>query len=91
MVMLAEIVLKIEEGPFSEDKDLAEKTAFQFYKMAATRDHMHGQYMLGDFYENGRGVPENIEIAKEWYEKAAAQGHEEATAALRQLGESNNK
>ncbi len=91
MVMIAEIVLNLEERPFSEDKELAEKTAFQFYEMAATRKHVHGQYMLGLFYENGRGVPENVEIAKEWYEKAAAQGHEEASVALRQLSKSHNK
>jgi TPR repeat protein len=36
-------------------------------------------------YAKGRGVPQNYVAAREWYEKAAAQGHTWAQAQLGQL------
>jgi TPR repeat protein len=85
MVMLAEIVQSIEEGPLSQDRRLAEETAFKFYEMAAVRGHPHGQYMLGQFYERGKGTAADIKQAKEWYQKAATQGHEGAADVLGKL------
>jgi hypothetical protein len=36
------------------------------------------QYNLGVLYETGQCVPQDYTKARQWYEKAAAQGHEEA-------------
>lgn len=40
------------------------------------------QYMLGRYYEKGIGVAKDRVLAKEWYEKAAAQGNEKAKKRL---------
>jgi uncharacterized protein len=32
------------------------------------------QFRLGSLYENGNGVPRDFAKARQWYEKAAAQG-----------------
>jgi len=85
MVMLAEIVQNIKVGPLSNDKKLADETAFKFYKMAAERDHIHGQYMLGQFYEQGRGTPIQIQQAIEWYQKAAQRNHKGAVKSLENI------
>ena len=39
---------------------------------------------LGDLYEQGQGVPQNYDIARQWYEKAADKGFR---AAMGRLGE----
>ncbi|MGH7181803.1 MAG: trypsin-like peptidase domain-containing protein, partial [Nitrospiraceae bacterium] len=36
------------------------------------------QVQLGQLYANGQGVPQDYAQARQWYEKAAAQGHAEA-------------
>lgn len=38
---------------------------------------------VAECYANGIGVDKDIQIAKEWYKKAANQGHEEATEKLK--------
>lgn len=88
MVMIAEIAQQIEDGPLAKDKKLADEYAFKFYKMAAERDHPHGQFMLGHFLETGRGTAVNIKEAEEWYKKAAGQGHEGAKEALTRMNNS---
>jgi hypothetical protein len=40
------------------------------------------QFNLGQAYKLGRGVPPDLTIARTWFEKAAAQGHEQAQANL---------
>ena len=36
-------------------------TAFKYYKMSAEQGHSGSQYQLGQLYEFGMGVPENVE------------------------------
>jgi hypothetical protein len=36
-------------------------------------------FNLGDCYNNGRGVTKDFNQAREWYTKAAAQGHADAS------------
>ena len=40
------------------------------------------QYLLGKRYLKGDGVEKDLSLARHWFEKAAAQGDEEAKAAL---------
>ena len=48
------------------------------------------QYRLGQIYEEGRReIKKDLAEARKWYEKAAAQGHKEAQAALDKLAISN--
>ncbi|MDC4284429.1 SEL1-like repeat protein [Acinetobacter baumannii] len=46
---------------------------------------MNAQFNLGILYAKGLGVSKNYEIAKQWIEKAAEQGHENAKIIITQL------
>jgi TPR repeat protein len=39
---------------------------------------------LGAIYNKGNGVPRNVRIARQWFEKAAALGNPEAKRNLRE-------
>lgn len=56
----------------------------QFLK-AAKKGDAEAQYNLGACYEFGGGASVNADLARQWYEKAAAQGHKKAKARLRIL------
>ena len=56
----------------------------QFLK-AAKKGDAEAQYRLGASYEFGAGAPVDIELAKSWYQKAVAQGHQKAIARMRVL------
>ena len=53
-----------------------------YLNKSAEQGYAPAQYMLGVCYAEGRGVEKAPEKAKEWYEKAAANGHEEAKQAI---------
>ena len=40
------------------------------------------QFKLGEMYEQGLAVDRDLDVAKSWYQKAAAQGHEAAQQRL---------
>jgi TPR repeat protein len=44
-----------------------------------------GMCNVGTCYENGVGVAKDMNLAKEWYSKAAAQGYDRAQVALGNL------
>lgn len=48
-----------------------EALAFQLFLKAAEQGHVRSMYMLGNIYQNGRGVEENQKEAFKWYLKAA--------------------
>ena len=45
-------------------------------------DEIEAQYRLADCYENGKGTEVNMNLAMEWYQNAAIQGHSEAIKLL---------
>ncbi|MDY0075230.1 MAG: tetratricopeptide repeat protein, partial [Acholeplasmataceae bacterium] len=45
--------------------------AFEWFMVAAKQDHTEAAYYVGLYYQNAKGVPQNIEQAIMWYEKAA--------------------
>lgn len=55
--------------------------------MAAEHNIAEAQHNLGRMYENGDGVEQSTLKAREWFEKAASQGHASAISALKQLDE----
>ena len=54
--------------------------AIRIWRPLADRGDADAQYNLAQAYFLGRGVPQNMVLAEEWYARAARQGHPEATA-----------
>ena len=73
-----------ELGLKYDDANDYEKAAY-WYRNAAEQCHAPAQYNLGYMYENGQGVAKDLYEARKWYEKAAAQGHQQANSALERL------
>ena len=48
--------------------------ALREWRPLAEQGDAHAQFYLGMLHENGDGVPEDYEKAREWYVKSAAQG-----------------
>jgi hypothetical protein len=85
MVMIAEMArddggLMKSLPPKSRDQFV-----FQFYEMAADRNHMVGQFELGFCFEKGIGTEQNLERAISLYEASSKQGYAPAIAALKRL------
>jgi uncharacterized protein len=45
--------------------------AFEWFMVAAKQNHTESEYYVGLYYQNGKGIPVNIEQAIHWFEKAA--------------------
>ena len=54
--------------------------AIRIWRPLADRGDADAQYNLAQAYFLGRGVPQNMVLAEQWYARAARQGHPEATA-----------
>jgi len=54
--------------------------AIRTWRPLADRGDADAQYNIAQAYFLGRGVPQNMTLAEQWYERAARQGHEEAQA-----------
>ncbi|MEA3045822.1 MAG: uncharacterized protein QOJ53_154 [Sphingomonadales bacterium] len=54
--------------------------AVRIWRPLADRGDADAQYNIAQAYFLGRGVPQNANLAGQWYERAARQGHEEAQA-----------
>lgn len=54
--------------------------AIRQWRPLADRGDADAQYNLAQAYFLGRGVPQNMTLAEQWYQRAARQGHEEAEA-----------
>jgi len=64
----------------------------KYYKNAAEKGDAKAQFKLGIAYSNGDcGVEQSNESAREWWKKAAAQGHEGAIKSLKILDKENKE
>lgn len=52
---------------------------------AAKQDNIDALFRMGQFYEKGLGVAQNLTEAVKWYEKAASLGHKDAKNAAERL------
>ena len=59
------------------------RKSFAFAEKAARQNSADGHCLLALHYLNSWSVPYNPELARSWLEKAAAQGHQDAIAALK--------
>ncbi|MDT8453063.1 MAG: hypothetical protein RQ936_10035 [Gammaproteobacteria bacterium] len=55
---------------------------FDFQMKLATKGNVEAEFKVGEMYEAGFGVEKDIKAAREWINKAAAQGHEAANFKL---------
>ena len=58
------------------------KTAVQCFMIAAKDGYAYAQYLVGQLYEKGEGLPQSDEEAVKWYEKAAEQDYSPAQVEL---------
>lgn len=61
--------------------------AFEYYLMAAQRNHVYAQYNVAVACATGQGTKRNISEAKKWLRSAASLGHSDARKKLEELGE----
>lgn len=58
------------------------EAAAHWFAAAAAQGVADSQLVLGDLYARGRGVPRSLQIARDWYEKAASNGLRSAVPKL---------
>lgn len=58
---------------------------FKFQTKMAERGSVNAQYILGEMYEEGRGVEKSNAKAIQWYEKAQRNGHQDAAIRITQI------
>ena len=58
---------------------------FNFQLTMAERGHVEAQYLLAGMYAEGHGTERDMELALQWYQKAAANGHSDAQQRLLEL------
>ena len=56
--------------------------AVKEWRPLADKGNADAQFNMGQAYKLGLGVPQDLKIAQSWFEKAAAQKHEQAQANL---------
>ncbi|BFZ63145.1 hypothetical protein YB2330_004265 [Saitoella coloradoensis] len=59
--------------------------AYLWARKAAEKGSAKAEFAVGYYTETGIGVPQDIEEAKKWYRRAAAQGQKRAVARLAEL------
>ena len=65
----------------------SDKRAIEYYALAANQGHADAQCNLAVMYASGDGIETSYSKAREWWTKAAAQGHEKAIKGLKKLDE----
>lgn len=66
------------------DKAEYNEDAAKYFRQAAEQGNADGQYGLGVLYADGEGVARDPAAAREWLQRAGAQGHSLAILALSQ-------
>lgn len=80
--------LVLAMGVFSSNVAYAFNTSdisagvFRFQIKLAEQGNPEAQYKVGEMYEQGKGVPKDMDKAKEWFKKSAKQGHRKANYKL---------
>lgn len=58
---------------------------FKFQTKMAEMGNVHAQYILGEMYEEGRGVKKDLVKAIDWYSKAQANGDSNAAGRISKI------
>ncbi len=62
------------QGFAAGNKDQFEKAFFKFKSLADAGDPYAG-WLVGDYYQWGKGVPQNHPKAENWYRESASLGY----------------
>lgn len=76
-VLLATMYLT-GDGGYGRSPEMAAK----WLEKAAVQGNAYAQLILGDMYEDGRGVEKNLKVAADWREKASHRGNCQAQQKL---------
>lgn len=60
---------------------------FHFQQKLAEQGNVKAQYILGEMYEQGRGVDKDTDTAIAWYQKAEKNGHPKAAGRITRIHE----
>ncbi|MEO6184637.1 MAG: hypothetical protein ABIP71_16345, partial [Verrucomicrobiota bacterium] len=63
-------------------RETAIAKALQSNKDKAESGDAYGQFRMGERFRDGEGVPKDEKLAREWFSKAAEQGHADAKKEL---------
>jgi TPR repeat protein len=91
MIRLPSITLLIGLLTFSgvmfaaDQLDDVSKSLFTAQLEQAKGGSAQGQFYVGEMYEQGLGTPKDMNKAKEWFRKSAAQGFSAASNKLKQI------
>jgi tetratricopeptide (TPR) repeat protein len=69
-------------GKEEDGMGVNERLAFYWFMQSAKQGNEISQFYVGECYRKGDGVEEDTEKAREWYQKAAENGQENAKEAL---------
>lgn len=65
--------------------------AFEWFMVAARQGHAEAAYYVGYYYQYGKGVPQNLDEAVNWYQKAALEKDKDALYHLALILLQNDK
>lgn len=51
----------------------------------AEQGDVEAMYQIGNCYQNGEGVEQDIEKAVEWWQRAAKEGHKKASELVKKI------
>ena len=77
------ISLAIASNAIAEEDSWS--NVFKFQKKMAAMGNVKAQYILGEMYEEGRGVKEDQDKAISWYTKAQKNGHKKAASSIERI------
>jgi TPR repeat protein len=82
-VLMYEVGMNYLHGRNGHDRDA--RRAAEYFQTLAEQQWSVAQNRLGEMYEQGLGVPRDLDLAVSWYERAAEQGHPIAQAHVKKL------
>ena len=80
---LCVISLAVASNALAEEDSWS--NVFKFQKKMAAMGNVKAQYILGEMYEEGRGVKKNQEKAISWYSTAKKNGHKKAGISIERI------
>jgi hypothetical protein len=75
----------ITKADLANKKAAADAATLKFYQERAEKGDAYGQYRMGLRYLKGEGVPKDLDKARDYLSKAAAQGNQDAATELAKL------